>query len=316
MMRRLTACLLLAVSAMAAHAQAPLSTANGTTVLPVVNNQNGQISALLLIEPSTLPALPSQRVIRPVATPNNFLDFGNGLQLRAGLSFQANPGVGVLCSGSSINSVGALAGQCMLTDFNGPSAYLPGSSTSSQGLLQLRRGGAQVEAGLGTRRDTFNASTSTLGNQAIDQRLLNSLLGGETASVDQRNASLVGQVKLGSQGWVSIGGTVARARLIPAGQLPGGLPPEWNKGSLNLSAGSGNFGGEISGQMIEVPGQGERYSSVGAGMTWRTPWRAKVTVGADNIVTRGKNPFTLPDASSGNKKDEGRVPYVRYQQDL
>ena len=316
MLRRLTACLLFAATAMPAHAQTPLGSANGTTVLPVVNNQNGQISALLLIEPSTLPVLPSQRVIRPAATPNHWLDFGNGLQLRAGLSFEANPGVGVLCSGSSVTSVGALAGQCMLTDFNGPSTYLPGSSTSAQGLLQLRRGGSQLEAGLGARRDTFNGSTSTLGNQALDQRLLNSLLGGETTSIDQRNASLVGQVKIGSQGWVSIGGTVARARLIPAGQVPGGLPPEWNRGSLNLSAGSGNFGGEISGQMIEVPGQADRYSSVGAGMTWRTPWRAKVTVGAENLVTRGKNPFTLPDASSGNKKDEGRVPYVRYQQDL
>ncbi|MFT3805795.1 hypothetical protein [Arenimonas sp.] len=315
-MRRLTACLLFAVTAMAAHAQTTHNPATGTTVLPVVNNQNGQISALLLIEPSSLPALPSQRVIRPAATPNRWLDFGNGLQLRAGLSFEANPGVGVLCSGSSVTSVGALAGQCMLTDFNGPSTFAPGSSTSSQALLQLRRSGSQLDAGLGTRRDTFGNSSASLGNQAIDQRLLNSLLGGETASIDQRNASLVGQVKIGSQGWVSIGGTVARARLIPAGQLPGGLPPEWNKGSLNLSAGSGNFGGEISGQVIEVPGQGDRYSSVGAGMTWRTPWRAKVTVGADNIVTRGKNPFTLPDASSGNKKDEGRVPYVRYQQDL
>lgn len=316
MMRRLTACLLFAASAMMAHAQAPLNPAGGTTVLPVVNNQNGQISALLLIEPSTLPVLPSQRVIRPVATPNRWLDFGNGLQLRAGLSFEANPGVGVLCSGSSVTSVGALAGQCMLTDFNGGTGYLPGSNASSQALLQLRRGSSQLEAGLGTRRDTFGSSTNTLGNQPLDQRLLNSLLGSDTASIDQRNASLVGQVKIGSQGWVSIGGTVARARLIPAGQLPGGLPPEWNRGSLNLSAGSGNFGGEITGQMIEVPGQSDRYSSVGAGMTWRTPWRAKVTVGADNIVTRGKNPFTLPDASSGNKKDEGRVPYVRYQQDL
>ena len=39
-------------------------------------------------------------------------------------------------------------------------------------------------------------------------------------------------------------------------------------------------------------------------------------VGADNIVTRGKNPFGLPDARSVDSEDEGRVPYVRYQQDL
>ena len=58
------------------------------------------------------------------------------------------------------------------------------------------------------------------------------------------------------------------------------------------------------------------YSTLGAGVTWRTPWKAKLSVGADNIVTRGKNPFGLPDAREAQGEDEGRVPYVRYQQDL
>jgi hypothetical protein len=48
------------------------------------------------------------------------------------------------------------------------------------------------------------------------------------------------------------------------------------------------------------------------GLTWRTPWSGQLTVGAENIVTRGKNPF----APSGSDKDEGTVPYVRYEQDL
>ena len=47
------------------------------------------------------------------------------------------------------------------------------------------------------------------------------------------------------------------------------------------------------------------------GLTWRTPWSGQLSVGADNVVTRGKNPF-----STANQDDEGTVPYVRYQQDL
>jgi hypothetical protein len=92
--------------------------------------------------------------------------------------------------------------------------------------------------------------------------------------------------------------------------------PPMHVGSLSLAGGRGNFGGEITGQMIEVPGQSSRYSTLGAGVTWRTPWKAKLSVGADNIVTRGKNPFGLPDAREVQGEDEGRVPYVRYQQDL
>ena len=49
----------------------------------------------------------------------------------------------------------------------------------------------------------------------------------------------------------------------------------------------------------------------GLGLTWRTPWSGQLSVGADNVVTRGKNPF-----SATNPNDEGTVPYVRYQQDL
>jgi len=36
-------------------------------------------------------------------------------------------------------------------------------------------------------------------------------------------------------------------------------------------------------------------------------------VGADNVVTHGKNPFS-PSANSTD--EEGTVPYVRYEQDL
>ena len=39
----------------------------------------------------------------------------------------------------------------------------------------------------------------------------------------------------------------------------------------------------------------------------------QLTVGAENVVTRGRNPFS-PRGENG--EDEGTVPYVRYEQDL
>ncbi len=47
-------------------------------------------------------------------------------------------------------------------------------------------------------------------------------------------------------------------------------------------------------------------------VTWRTPWSGQLTIGAENVVTRGKNPFAPRNEST----DEGTVPYVRYEQDL
>jgi hypothetical protein len=306
--RLLTLMFCLALGATAAHAQGRTERA-GTTVLPVVNN--GQLEALLLLEPSPMPQLSSQRVIRPAQTGG--LMFGNGLQLRAGLSFDANPNVGVLCTsaGTVISTVGSLAGHCLLADFNSRAPIVTGKAS---GVLQLRRTDKSFSAGFGVSRNVLGGTLAMPGSFAPDQRLLDSLLGPNAAAIDQRNASLVGQIDIGSQGWVSIGGTVARVRLIPASELPGGLPEEWNTSSLSVGGGGRRIGGEITGQQIEVPGQAERFTTLGAGVTFRTPWKAKVSVGAENLLTRGKNPLNVPHSEEDD--DEGRVPFVRYQQDL
>ena len=65
--------------------------------------------------------------------------------------------------------------------------------------------------------------------------------------------------------------------------------------------------------MVSVPGESGKWEGLGVGMTWRTPWRGQLSVGADNLVTRGKNPFAPADADG---ETEGTVPYVRYEQDL
>jgi len=184
------------------------------------------------------------------------------------------------------------------------------------GLVQMQKGRTTLSGSLGLGRDHLTGASPLIGNVSADRRLLDSLLGTDSATLDSRNASLIGQVNLGTQSWVSIGGTLARVRLIPTDQLHGGLPPEWGAGSLSLSGGRGNLGAEITGQMIEVPGQPSRFATLGAGVTWRMPWKARLSVGADNLITRGKNPFGLPDQRGVENEDEGRVPYVRYQQDL
>jgi hypothetical protein len=317
---RLAVAAVFALGAMLAHAQGralPLLVGppgNNTTMLPVIDSTNGQITGVMLIEPSSLPVLPSQRVIRPANTP---LMFNNGLQLRAGLSLDANPGVGVLCnSPNGLNSVGALGGHCLLADFNQPNNGRAARGTIN-GMVQAQRGQSQLSASVGVGNDLLDGANDLVGGAAADRRLLSTLLGPDSALIDQRSASLVGQINVGSQGWLQIGGTMARIRVIPTAQLPRGLPAEWNTSRFSVGAGKGSIGGEVTGQMIEVPGQPSNFTTLGAGVTWRTPWRAKVSVGADNLLTRGKNPFgpatesRLPDG-----KDEGRVPYVRYQQDL
>ena len=56
----------------------------------------------------------------------------------------------------------------------------------------------------------------------------------------------------------------------------------------------------------------QSFEGLGVGLTWRTPWSGQLTVGAENVITRGKNPFSPTNGDS----DEGTVPYVRYEQGL
>jgi len=97
-------------------------------------------------------------------------------------------------------------------------------------------------------------------------------------------------------------------RTLPENVFP--VPSDdWRGKALNVGGSYGLFSGNIFGH---VSGQSVRWEGVGLGLTWRTPWSSRLTVGADNIITRGRNPFS-PANSAG---DEGAIPYVRYEQDL
>jgi len=97
-------------------------------------------------------------------------------------------------------------------------------------------------------------------------------------------------------------------RNLPDNAFP--VPTDkWRGKALNVGGSYGLFSGNIFGH---VSGQSVRWEGVGLGLTWRTPWSSRLTVGADNIITRGRNPFSTNNGIG----DEGAIPYVRYEQDL
>ena len=81
---------------------------------------------------------------------------------------------------------------------------------------------------------------------------------------------------------------------------------------MNIGASKGAFSANIIGRVVETPNQPGQWEGLGVGLTWRTPWSGQLTVGAENVVTRGRNPFAPKDQDD----NEGTVPYVRYEQDL
>jgi len=252
-----------------------------TTALPIWNN-DGKVEALLLLEPTgEAEAGARWRLGRNTLSAAFGLDSDDSLGLVCG----RNAGV--------VGSIGNLASHCMLATLDDEN---DNGSQRASATATLSRPGGRLGLSAGTGRDTLPAWLSG---------------GKPTGRVEQNDLTVFGQKNIGREGFVSIGGAVARARLVPATDLPA-LADQWNSRSLSVGGGYGAFSANIIGRVVDVPGQPGKWEGLGLGLTWRTPWSGQLTVGAENVITRGKNPFSL----SNDNADEGTVPYVRYEQDL
>ncbi|KAF1717251.1 hypothetical protein CSC75_18905 [Pseudoxanthomonas wuyuanensis] len=287
---RLPFAVLLALGVAAgAHAQsrtqAKPASARNATALPVWNNTSGEVEAVLLLEPTG------------ESTAGARWRFGsNTLTTAFGLS--AGDELGLVCNRQSgiVGSIGNLASHCMLATLGDGDDNNPLSQRASAGAALARPGG-RLGLSVGTGRDTLPAWLSS-GRNAGNR-------------IEQSDLAVFGQKDIGTEGFVSIGGTVARARLVSPADVPA-LADNWNSKSLSIGGGYGPFSANIIGRVVDVPGQPGKWEGLGLGVTWRTPWSGQLTVGAENVVTRGKNPFSL----NNENVDEGTVPYVRYEQDL
>jgi hypothetical protein len=245
--------------------------------LPVVNKANGKVEAVLLLEPLSGKAW----------------QFGN---TRVDAAFGAGGGgqLGLVCDRTSglTSAIGNLVDNCLVASFSNPRDARQSSAGAS-----ISRPAGRVGVSVGSSRETLPSWLAPAGR------------GG--ARVDESTLTLKGERNLGREATVSIGGTLARARLVSPDAVPA-LSDRWDVRSVSLGANVGRFGANIVGRVVDSPASAERWRGLDLGLTWRTPWSGQLSVGAENVVTRGRNPF----APNTGTDDEGTVPYVRYQQDL
>lgn len=278
MHRRALPLLMLLAAALATTAHAQSRPAADRVELPIWNKASGEIEGIVVLEPTD------------VAKSRSLARFGvRHLDTTLGLS--EGDSLGLLCDHKpGLNSaLSSLAANCVLASV--PAARRTGAAAVFQ------RGGTQLGVSAGSTRGAVPAWMSP-GN-------------GINGRVDLNDITIFSQKALPREGYVSIAGTVAKARLQSPSEIPG-FSDRWTSRQLNLGGGFGAFGVNIIGEVVDTPGR-DRFGSLGLGLSWRTPWSGQLTVGADNLVTRGKNPFAPPATGSD---DEGAVPYVRYEQDL
>ncbi len=277
---KLAATLLLAIC-VSAGAMAQTRPANSAW-LPVWNKASGKLEAYLVLEPAQ-----ESQVSSRWRFGNNMLDATYGLD--------ASDSLAVLCNGKGnfSSGLGQLPNNCLLATLGERLEQRDQHVTAG---AAFNRNGNRIGALAGTGRESLPAWLTP---------------GAPRGKVDVKDLTVFAQKDLPNEGFVSIAGTVARARLVPASEATPDLADRWRSKSLTLGGGIGAFGASIVGHVLDTPGQ-PAFSGLGVGLTWRTPWSGQLTVGADNVVTRGKNPFSASSLEDG----EGTVPYVRYEQDL
>lgn len=276
---RLPTALLLALG-LAAGAHAQTAGKRLSTQLPIIGS-DGKVQAVLELEPTG------------EATAGARWRLG-GNSLNAAFGLESGDSLGLVCNRQTgfANSISSLVSYCNVATLDDDPQQ---GSQHVSATASLTRPGGRLGLSAGTGRDTLPAWL----NPAKP-----------AGRVEQNDLTVFGEKNIGREGFVRIGGAVARARLVPAADLPA-IADRWNSKSLTVGGGYGAFSANIIGRVVDTPGK-PPFEGLGLGITWRTPWSGQLTVGAENVITRGKNPFS----PSNDASDEGTVPYVRYEQDL
>lgn len=327
---------LLAASAASALAQAPATTeVPEQALLPVLNQRSGQLEALLLVEPAGASASPLERIIGRAGPPpllsRRLTTLGTGA-LTASLDLDAQPGLALLCdSSAALVTLGALADHCLLAQIDRRAADPLLARTrigNVAGTLTWGGPEASVTFGLDLSRGQLDAvealsgpiglGTDPIAPWSLGSRGTAPVFGGLLSDYRQNRLGFNGRFRLGEEGWLSLGGSLARAQLLPGDGLllPGAH--SWHSNEFTLGGGWGAFSGAITSRVIEVPGQSGQSSALDIALSWRMPWQAQITVGARQLsggIADPDDPFGMRGLD-GRSDGEDRVPYVRYKQDL
>jgi hypothetical protein len=101
------------------------------------------------------------------------------------------------------------------------------------------------------------------------------------------------------------------------------LAAPFNSARMNLEWSHGAFSGGIQGFYRDSVDFLDRNSmdsltTFDVHFTWRTPWNANLSVGASNMLSAGADQPAGSDTTPADPLESiyGRIPYVRYKQDL
>lgn len=297
-MKTVTLALMMAALLFGAAAPAQNSTrqmlkSNTTpTVIPIWNMHSGQIEALLVLDGNPQA---SRAWVQAAKNPNLIWPS----QKMPGVNF--NNGMAIFCSGQS-NSFSQLSvlGDCAFGKKSSQYPAINSPSLETKALLQRNAKSSQ--------HNLLSALSSDSRKQLATE-------------FDSPGSAVVKPLNMlpskATEGWVSINGNLMRGKLIPASQFPKGVPTEWDKKTFEVPERQKSISGDVVGNIVQIPGQDSNTQSIGAGVSWKTPWKGKVSLGAESMLSQGRSSnSTSTQAPITDQRVDGVTPYVRVEIDL
>jgi hypothetical protein len=124
--------------------------------------------------------------------------------------------------------------------------------------------------------------------------------------------SLAGTQWLSERSWLRVTGSSSRFRV----DRLAAAPLAFTSSALRVDAGFGAFAGSLTGHRTESRRADKAWFDIDLGVSWRTPWSGRLTVGARNVLGADGEATGPNEVDPAARLMEARTPYVRYQQDL
>ena len=132
-----------------------------------------------------------------------------------------------------------------------------------------------------------------------------------------------GEIRLGLALTRIYGASLENVHDGTASPLQWNVAAPFNTATMGIEWSNGAFSGGLRGYYREPITFLDRSSLDSMGtfdvhFTWRTPWNAHFSVGASNLLNSGTESRSVSDKPAADRFESiyGRIPYVRYQQDL
>jgi hypothetical protein len=291
--------------ALDAGTASPRLTAEPNSLVPIWSGSDGHLLAIVALPGQWGSPLLAGTTAQP--GPASWYLLGSLPTESNGLRWQSNSGFHVdAWLGRSESVLPALCGaDCNGSRIGGLTGSLGLGWMSSDGGIDLTYGLSWLQARDGA--PAFPGIGAGVPVLTLPQAL--------TSGIESETSLFArGRWRIAGDTALDLGASYGRGSTLNYGTLGSTLPGvDIDQLSLSLGVDAGSLRGAIVGHVLRSDDPlliGRKWTALDLGVSWRTPWRGEISVGAQNL-------WSAPlDAPRDADPSQARTPYIQYRQDL